>query len=65
MVHRLSNVVLRRFWLPETKLAAEGYRTIPFPFEEIAAPAFRMTHEWNMDQLRGLPGNLVCIAALP
>ena len=29
-----------RFWLPETKLAAEGYRTIPFPFDEIAAPPF-------------------------
>ena len=56
VVQRLSAEVLRRFWLPETKLAAEGYRTIGLPFEEIKTPRFRMTHDWNLDQLAGFTG---------
>ena len=57
VVHRLSTEVLRRFWVPQTKLAAEGYRTIALPFEEIDVPPFRMTHEWNLDQLAGFAGS--------
>ena len=34
----------------------ESYRTIPFPFDEIGTPPFRMTHEWNLDQLTGFLG---------
>ncbi len=56
VVERLSTGVLRRFWLPETKLAAEGYRTIAMPFDEIETPPFRMTHDWNLDQLAGFTG---------
>src|SRR5262249_24385836 len=37
--------VVGPYWPPERKLVEEGYRTIPFPFEEIAPPHFRMeTH---------------------
>ena len=57
VVQRLSTEVLRRFWVPQTKLAAEGYRTIALPFEEIDVPPFRMTHEWNLDQLAGFAGS--------
>jgi len=56
VVRRLDAEVLRHFWLPETRLAVEGYRTIPFPFDEIDTPPFRMTHEWNLDQLMGFLG---------
>ena len=56
VIQRLDAEVLRHFWLPETRLAVEGYRTIPFPFDEIATPPFRMTHEWNLDQLTGFLG---------
>jgi ubiquinone/menaquinone biosynthesis C-methylase UbiE len=56
IILRFSSKVLRQFWLPETKLAAEGYQTIPFPFDEIATPPFRMAHEWNLDQLAGFLG---------
>lgn len=30
-----------------------GYRTLPFPFEEIPAPAFRMEAHWSLPQLMG------------
>ena len=56
VIQRLDAEVLRHFWLPETRLAVEGYRTIPFPFDEIDTPPFRMTHEWNLDQLMGFLG---------
>ena len=40
-------------WPPERKLVEEGYRTISFPFVEIAAPTFRMEVRWTLDQLLG------------
>jgi ubiquinone/menaquinone biosynthesis C-methylase UbiE len=44
------------YWPPERRLVEEGYRTIPFPFAELAAPAVRMEAEWNLDQLLGYFG---------
>lgn len=41
------------YWPPERKLVEEGYRTIPFPFEEIPTPTFRMQVRWTLDQLLG------------
>ncbi|MGA9853506.1 MAG: class I SAM-dependent methyltransferase [Gammaproteobacteria bacterium] len=38
------------YWPPERVLIDEGYRTIEFPFEEIAVPAFSMTQNWNFQQ---------------
>jgi SAM-dependent methyltransferase len=56
VVQRFDDEVLRDYWLPETRLAVEGYRTIPFPFDEIATPPFRMTHDLNLDRLKGFLG---------
>jgi len=56
VVHRLDAEILRDFWLPETRLAVARYRTIPFPFDEIAAPPFRLTLPWNLSQLTGFLG---------
>jgi ubiquinone/menaquinone biosynthesis C-methylase UbiE len=55
-LERFDAEVLRDFWLPDTRLAVEGYRTIPFPFDGIDTPPFRMTHEWKLDQLIGFLG---------
>jgi ubiquinone/menaquinone biosynthesis C-methylase UbiE len=41
------------YWPPEREFIEEGYRTIPFPFTEIAAPLFRMEAQWKRDQLLG------------
>ena len=48
--------VLRGCWLPETRMAAEGYRTMPFPFDEIAAPPFRLTQDWDLEHFMGFLG---------
>lgn len=43
--------VIGSWWPPERKWVDEGYRTIPFPFEEIPAPAFEIRLRWTLDDL--------------
>ncbi len=38
------------YWPPERALIDECYRTIEFPFKEIAVPAFSMIQHWNLPQ---------------
>jgi hypothetical protein len=38
-------------WPPERKWIDDGYRSLDFPFEEIAAPAFFIKVEWNLARL--------------
>ena len=42
-----------KFWDPERKLIDERYQTIPFPFEELDVPAFKITTSWTVDHLIG------------
>lgn len=39
------------YWCPERRLVESGYRTLPFPFDELEPPAFEMAHEWSLHQL--------------
>jgi SAM-dependent methyltransferase len=41
------------FWPPERVHVDAGYKTLPFPFAELAAPAFPMVAHWTVDQLLG------------
>jgi SAM-dependent methyltransferase len=41
------------FWPPERRLIHDGYRSIPFPFEELAGPAFTLEQQWTLDELAG------------
>jgi SAM-dependent methyltransferase len=38
------------YWPPERRHVESGYRTLPFPFEELQAPAFDMIAQWTLDQ---------------
>src|SRR5262252_3815093 len=42
-----SNIV-GLYWLPERVLVEEGYRTIPFSFEEIIGPRIDMEMQWDL-----------------
>jgi SAM-dependent methyltransferase len=45
---------LGAYWPPEREYVATGYRTLPFPFDEIAPPeTFTMSREWEMEALLG------------
>lgn len=48
--NRLYVDLTGRYWPPERRYIDEGYRTLPFPFDEIAAPAFDMHVEWTLAQ---------------
>ena len=41
------------YWPAERKLLDNGYRDIPFPFEEIPAPALPLERQWNLHELAG------------
>ena len=42
-----------KYWDPERHYVEEGYQTIPFPFDEITAPDFKIRVSWTPDHLIG------------
>ena len=53
LVAYLYEEMLGPFWPQERRLIEKGYRTIPFPFEEIETPTFDMSVHWSFDQVMG------------
>ena len=45
--------MLSGYWPERFHYVDERYRTLPFPFAEVAPPAFEMEAEWDLDQLLG------------
>lgn len=45
--------VLNGFWPQRIRYLEDGYKTIPFPFEEINPPSFTMKADWNLEQFTG------------
>jgi len=52
-VHKLYEDILGKYWDAERRYIEEGYKTIPFPFEEVAAPHFLIKTSWTFNQLIG------------
>lgn len=48
--------ILGGYWPPERRHVDEGYRSIPFPFDEITSPAFSMEAKWDLPRLIGYLG---------
>lgn len=44
---------IESYWPPETQLVEDRYTTLSFPFDEINAPHFSMTVEWDTGDLTG------------
>src|SRR6516165_677345 len=55
VVNRYYNEVVGPFWPPERRLV-EQFADLPFPIQEIDAPKFEMTADWNLDHLLGYLG---------
>jgi SAM-dependent methyltransferase len=53
MLHDFNRVKLEEYWHPERKLLLDGYRTIAFPFEEIAFPQQQLEMRWTLPELAG------------
>lgn len=52
-IDRLYHDVVGSYWPPERRLLEQGYRTLPFPFPELAPPPFEMTADWTFAHLLG------------
>lgn len=44
---------LGSYWPPSRELVETGYRTLPFPFQELATPNLRMEVNWTLAQMLG------------
>jgi ubiquinone/menaquinone biosynthesis C-methylase UbiE len=45
--------LLAPYWPANRRFILEGYRTLPFPFEEIPMPSFELRVNWTLGQLGG------------
>jgi SAM-dependent methyltransferase len=50
---RLHNETLGPYWPGERKIVESGYRTLPFPLNEITPPPFELTVQWPLERLLG------------
>ncbi|HEY6930854.1 MAG TPA: class I SAM-dependent methyltransferase [Thermoanaerobaculia bacterium] len=41
------------YWPPERRMVEEGYRTLPFPFQEIPTPDLEIRTSWSLSDLIG------------
>jgi len=56
--------VLASYWPPERRHVDEGYRSLPFPFEELEAPALEIQLDWRLEDLVGYVGTWSAVWAL-
>ena len=52
-VQRFAVETVGPYWPPERRLVDEGYRTIAFPFRELAPPALTLEQRWTLAELAG------------
>lgn len=53
LVRRYHDVTLEGYWAPEHHLIHAGYRTLPMPIDEIAAPSFELCEQWTLARYIG------------
>jgi SAM-dependent methyltransferase len=53
VLSRFYREVVGPYWPPERRYVESGYRTLPFPFIEVTAPAFAMQVQWTLTELLG------------
>lgn len=56
--------VLAAYWPPERRHVDDGYRSLPFPFEELDTPAFEIRLDWRLEDLVGYIGTWSAVWAL-
>lgn len=57
VLERYHDDTVGAYWPDGFRHVIAHYRTLPFPFEEIAPPPFEMRTEWTLDQLLGFVGS--------
>lgn len=54
LLQRFYGETLGPYWPPERRYVEAGYRTLPFPPGELAAPGFQMRAQWPLGRLLGM-----------
>lgn len=57
ILYQFGYVELAKYWEPEVQRIWDKYKTIPFPFKEIAAPDIKLEVELNLEQVLGYLGS--------
>jgi SAM-dependent methyltransferase len=53
VVDRLYHGTTGPYWPPERAYVEQAYRTIPWPFDEVAPPVFTLQTAWTLEQVIG------------
>ena len=53
ILHAFNRGLLEDFWPPERRLLLDGYRDVPFPFDEVETPRFELGLHWSLPELAG------------
>ncbi len=53
IIKKFDSEILKDYWPPERQLFYDEYKTIPFPFDRIEAPEFKMSAYWSIEHLLG------------
>lgn len=56
LLKELHNETLKPYWPTDRQKVNEGYTSLPFPFEKIAAPVFNITQQWPLNDVIGYLG---------
>lgn len=63
VLDQLYRGILGSYWPPERAHVDAGYRTLPFPWPELAAPSLRIEESWTLDRLVGYLGTWSAVSA--
>ena len=63
VMQRFYHDTIGPYWPPERRIVEAGYRSLPFPFPEIAAPALAIEVAWRLDDLVGYVGTWSAVQA--
>jgi hypothetical protein len=63
LLREFESGTLAQSWDVARRWVDEAYRTIPFPFAEIAAPVFELHKVWTLDQLGGYLNSWSAVAS--
>ena len=51
LLRQFEHETLGPYWNPRRRWVDEGYRSVPFPFPELATPRFELRVAWSLSQL--------------
>ncbi|TAH34897.1 MAG: class I SAM-dependent methyltransferase [Planctomycetota bacterium] len=64
LVRRFYSDVVGAYWPPQRRHTEDGYRSLAFPFAEVAAPALEMCRHWTLSDVLGYIATWSSVSAM-